>query len=575
MSPSTALRAGGPAKATARPQAYALLAVSLLSTILFSHIIGTLKGKQADRMTAFDFNMTVSLLTLLVMPGLTTTVASILALLIVSHMTLPWQTFEARLLRAGLLFPITAYLIFHMATDPAHTLGNNMRDLCFGTMAWNLIAKTLDVNLVTLFDDHAPRWCVPDWDKERSLLASKSDTITENKEKLETKKGKKVSDSRPWPCFSNSTFSLQKRPLWASRDYVPVHWMLVDPPQRLFSMDRLLWTIDVLVLRRVGTSLIFPEHMRALEWSQRRLESTGRVRYHRQPNSRSDLVARPTQADLQREVSFGQVPVPLWRAIIEACVARYAVTKLNAYHFPLPVDQGTFYMLSLGEQYLFALCVGSQIAFGASLPDYVSVKALRPLVPVTANLTSFSAPASATSLSDLWGNRWHTFSRRDLWRIASLLFPFGSTRVGNVVGAFFFSGVFHSLLFLRALQPNPFWSGSIWTDVQKWLPVFFQPGIVAFFTAHGLICVAERLILDSRHPTLVGLRDAYERHLPAWLRQALGILYTWTMLLYTARWAAADAIQTGVLTRENTHSLTMGAMWADVQAYFSSPSSTK
>lgn len=432
--------AGGTRKSCRSLTLLCSLLVVLVVLVFLSRTIGTHEtSKEQHDMTAADLNMMMPLLTLLGMPGVSSAMFSVLLLLFVSHLSLPWQTLGWRFLRAGVLFPITAYLVFDMATNLRYSLGSGLRDLVFGTMAWHLIAKTIDVNLVTLFDDHAPRWCVPDWEKERSLFDDVNGAATVSRlAKAET-------EGRPL---------LSKRPSWAPREYMPVHWRLLNPPSRLFSKDRFLWAFDVLTLRRPGTSLLFPEQMRALEWSHKRLESTGRIHHHRrQQRPEPDLVPLPTKTDLLRQVPFGEMAVPLWRAALEACVARYAISKLNAYHFPPPVDRSTFFALPFLEQYVFAACVGSQIAFGASLPDWITVKIFRPLVPVTANLSSFQAPASATSLSDLWGNRWHAFSRRDLWRLSSLLFPFGSTKAGNVIGAFFFSGVFHCESLPFSLRP--------------------------------------------------------------------------------------------------------------------------
>ncbi|KAF9237189.1 membrane bound O-acyl transferase family-domain-containing protein [Melanogaster broomeanus] len=57
----------------------------------------------------------------------------------------------------------------------------------------------------------------------------------------------------------------------------------------------------------------------------------------------------------------------------------------------------------------------------------------------------FDSPWLSTSLSDLWGRRWHQMFRHMLLTIGSLPFDFLFGRLGGIIGAFLVSGIFHDI----------------------------------------------------------------------------------------------------------------------------------
>ncbi|PLW09765.1 hypothetical protein PCANC_05200 [Puccinia coronata f. sp. avenae] len=155
-----------------------------------------------------------------------------ISLLFISAVSLPSKSRSAIYFRLALL-PFHLMLAYDICVNKNYSLGSAFRDSAFPTFAFLLFYRSLDFSILNLWDaEPAFHWIVPDHEPS---------AVTELKPK-------------------------------SSNDKPIIRWRKVPHPP-LFSFDRMIWALDNLTLSRPGTPFLFPWKARALEWSQRALES--------------------------------------------------------------------------------------------------------------------------------------------------------------------------------------------------------------------------------------------------------------------------------------------------------------
>jgi len=347
----------------------------------------------------------------------------VMSLLLLSHILLLDQTNRGALLRLAVLLP-TLYLLADLLFNRRYTLGTPFRDTAWGVFSWHLLAKALDVGLVyTLEGKPPPRWCVPDWaDKE----AAAQNGYTNGKANGKAV-GKQLAfwQRTPIPC----------RPKWAiASDHLPLQWRLLPLPTRF--IDQVVWAIDVFTLRRHGTSFLYVNEMRALEWSQKRLEVAAQAL---QKGSRSSL----KKLRHPHIFPFGYTEPPLIDALLQFSAVVLAIRYFSRLDIPSTTP---FYNLPLMTQLITSSAVGIVITLASDLPEHIAFAILQRwpfYIPCTAITPYFRNVARSKTLTDMWGVRWHSFSRRDFVRLNALIPIAPNNRALNVLKSFFWSAVFH------------------------------------------------------------------------------------------------------------------------------------
>lgn len=342
-----------------------------------------------------------------------------MSLLFISHLLLLDQTKRGAALRLAILLP-TLYLIADLVCNRRYTLGTPFRDTAWGVFGFHLFAKALDVGLVyTLEGQPPPRWCVPEWSKKEDRHSNGTADSKADDRKL---------------AFWQRT-PIPKRPRWAiEADHFPAQWRLLPLPTR--PMDQLLWAFDVFTLRRHGTSYFLVNEMRALEWSQKRLEAAAKAH---ETESRLSLRQRRDP-----HISpFGYSETPWIDAILQAIAIVLAVRYFSNLDVPATTS---FYSLPLLKQLVMSLCVGIAVTFASDLPEllYFSLFQRWPFyAPCTSLTPYFRNVARSKTLTDMWSVRWHHFSRRDFVRLNALIPIARKNRPLTVLKSFFWSAVFH------------------------------------------------------------------------------------------------------------------------------------
>lgn len=354
------------------------------------------------------------------------TFASLQVVFFVSHLTLLDRPKRGAATRLALLAP-SLYLLADLVFNASYTFASPMRDLAIGVVGWHLTAKALDIGIVYgLEGKGGPRWCVPDWEKEAIEHG------IDGAGKVANGKG----GHAPSPFWKRTP--LPRRPRWAvESNHLPSHWKLLPLPIR--AIDCCIWALDVMFLRRPGTSLLFSSEMRALEWSKKRLETSGRAR--RETQERTSTTSRLVNPSV---TPFGYTETPLVDVCLELILVVWAVRYISGLDItPRP---GGVSALPILQQLLISLSIGVVITFPADAPEAILIPLSQrwPLqLPCTAVIPYFRGVARSKSLTDLWGTRWHAFSKRDFVRL-SLLIPIAPRlRALNVLKAFFWSAAFH------------------------------------------------------------------------------------------------------------------------------------
>lgn len=361
------------------------------------------------------------------------------------------QATAGRLTRLSLL-PITLYFAADFVFNRSYTFGSVVRDACFPAFGWHLLAKAFDVGIV--FDIELqegkplPRWCIPDWEKEeqdRHILVGEKPMLDRGASKRHRDgngtglKGKATTQLRWW----QRSIKIPRRPTWAVDGMIiPRHWKIVSLP--VHAADQLLWTVDVMFLRRPGTSALFPNEMRALDWSMKKLQTAGEAQHQRA------LAGEPHATPLTLTKSlhpFGYVELSPIFALCDFALVVWAYRYFNGVDLARDSFSNFFANVPLHQQCALTLCIGTFIAIAQGPVDFVVLPLMLrwPLrVPETAITPEYRDVARSQSLAEMWGWRWHTRSQRDFIRLGRLI-PIGAPndRVAAMLKAFFWSGVFH------------------------------------------------------------------------------------------------------------------------------------
>ncbi|PWN40792.1 hypothetical protein IE81DRAFT_348951 [Ceraceosorus guamensis] len=465
------------------------------------------------------------------------------------------MSFRGRIIRLGLML-VTLYFVIDWAFNRQYTFGSTIRDTAFGAVAWHLFAKTLDVGLVyDLEGKPPPRWCVPVWQRVEDGRANEA-SVAERKGKRTQHHVAHASAAKP--SFWQRT-PLPGRPAWARQQkLIPQQWRLLDLPTS--AADRALWALDVMFMRRLGTSWLFIEEMRALEWSKSKLEHAGAV----QSEARRTGQALPRyKAELQ---PFGYSEGSWWYAILDASLFGWAIVYVSQSHVPVK-SRWDFYHLPFAQQAALTLCVGVIIGMPAALPEmiFIPLTQIWPLnLPATAIIPTFRDVGRSRSLSELWGFRWHTISKRDFVRLARLL-PIGGSRnkAALLVKVFFWSGLFHSILLTRVTPPPSL------SDAWSIYRIFFLPGPMLFFLSQAFLILFEQ----SVSAPLLRLLGAYpaSKEIPPWKGALIQVgmnLWTWTAMLATGRWLAAEVVGWNLFDRQQILTMRPAAQLRDYADFF-------
>ena len=251
-------------------------------------------------------------------------------------------------------------------------------------------------------------------------------------------------------------------------EYSQYEWKEVAFP-KLFSWGRVIYGLDVLFLRRVGTSPVFAGQGRALEWSKRGLNEWSR--YLKVNKCQPSEI--PAHAPVRR---FGQPEMPFWAAMLQLlfvhlsfkwlyALASPASELLNVFGFYIPVGSPQtqkFWHTVLPSQFTsrhftllgvptsafdlplltrigMVLSIGGAICLGPAALEGVPLLVWKPS-PATSFVSSFERPLTSPGLARMWARSWHSTSQRDYLNMAAVM-PFSSHRVMQMLYVFFWSGV--------------------------------------------------------------------------------------------------------------------------------------
>ena len=352
------------------------------------------------------------------------TMAVCVAWLFVLCLTLPSRSSACRMIRLA-SFPAIAMISIPLAFDRTYTLGNPLRDLAMPTITWTIMCKAVEICLV-----HA--------------------------------KG----GPRPIrPFLPKSTMPASQM---EESEHAQYEWKEVPFPKP-FSWARIVYGLDVLFLRRVGTSTIQARQGRGLEWSKRGLNEWSRhLKLHKcQP---SDI---PAHAPVRR---FGQPEMPLSAAVLQllfvilsfkwlyalAAPTSQMISVMGLYipvgspvsrqfwHAVLPSSliSKPFVLLGVPTSVLdlplltrlaMVLSVGGGICLCPAVLESVMLLFWKPS-PATSFLSSFERPVTSPGLARLWARSWHSTSQRDYLNMAAVM-PFSRHRAMQMLYVFFWSGV--------------------------------------------------------------------------------------------------------------------------------------
>ncbi|POW10347.1 hypothetical protein PSTT_06198, partial [Puccinia striiformis] len=384
----------------------------------------------------------------------------ILVGLFLGGLTVPSQSSPAHVFRLGLLVWLCPKIIDY-STSRTYSFGNTLADqLILSCVGWNLLTRLLDLSLLPLVSTGPPRWIRP------------------TKEEYA-----RISELRQRSTF-NSIKSIPDQRSPAHDELIPKRWEDVPFPAP-FSLDRLLYAYDYLMLIRPTTSDLLPWQCRAFDWSLPALNAGGVA------GRRFGRPETGPAAALVHLFIYVTFFIYVDNLAIRS-IGQITMAELSAIHqLLLPVSAACLISLSAGpcETVIFRLLLSFRI------------------VPPTALLASFNQPYLASSIREFWGKRWHHRVRRQLTRIGSL-FPLGRTKTGNVVWAYVLSAMLHSFILARS-KPEPRLS-----DPTSYFALFFDQPTVAFFLSQGLASIIEQHLVPS----------------------SLRRLWFWTTILIAGRW---------------------------------------
>lgn len=339
-------------------------------------------------------------------------------------LTLPSRSMAWRLLRLA-SFPLLTMVSVRLAFDRSYTCGNPLRDMLLPTLTWSIMCKTVEICIV--YSVGGPR-------PIRPFLPSTSIPVKEMR----------------------------------TGDYAHYEWKVVDFP-RLLSWDRFVYGLDVLFLRRPGTSLIFPKQGRALEWSKRGLDEWSR--YLKVNKCQPHEI--PAHSPVRR---FGQPEMPLWTAMLQVAFVwasfkwLYAIATpssevISVMGFYVPVDSASSrnfwhailpstiaskhlvllgvpasaFELPLPTRYAMVVTVGGAVFLAPGFLESLTLLVWKPN-PATSFLSSFERPLTSPGLARFWARSWHATSQRDYLTMASVM-PFSRQPALQLLYVFLWSGV--------------------------------------------------------------------------------------------------------------------------------------
>jgi len=399
-------------------------------------------------------------------------ILSALFLLFISALSLPCKSRSAIYFRLALL-PIQLMVTYDIAVNKKYSLGSAFRDSAFPTFSFILFFRCLDFSILNLWDDEpAFHWIVPE------------------------------SSSSPADSTSGP-----------NSDEKPLRWRKVPHPP-LFSFDRVLWALDNLTLSRPGTPFLFPWKLRALEWSQRALESP--------------------------DTKFGEPEWPLFPAIIQQLV--HLGCHLYIRHLDIQPGQQIWH-LSLFVQCALCFALGGAVTFSNALEEAIFFPLILrfKLLPRTALVSHSKRAITSAGIGELWGKRWHHVWRRCFVRLARLV-PGSSHRLVGMFGAFWISAMFHCLALAR-LYPTPDISRPI-----TFLPLVYEPGIYRFFLFQGIGVIVEKLVFGDPK------KDE------ALAKKVIRIFYLYFVLLSAGRYSTNALAVKGLLSKDQWNTVTIPAI---------------
>lgn len=362
----------------------------------------------------------------------------LLTLCLALHATLPSRSPSISFLRFLAFFAIL-FALWPLLYDREHyTLGSDFRDIAIPSCLWLPLSEATRVCIVSLWDEEyerAPRWIVPKSEAHKwkgaypvdgegaDATANKGDRMTNGKPNGHASANGATNDKTSSRTTTRNDDTHRMPPL------IPRDWYYVPHPAP-FSLLRLLWATDSMSLRRPGTSLLFPSHQRALEWSLPVLQKASEI------YDRAAAVDSPREADAIRRTSPVWFGLKEWGIIASAAQLSFLVAFCRyVKSLNLSIQHGTyspdnFYDLPLHTQYLLTFGLGSLVVFPASSGELLA-HALQRVgsLPTTAVIPSFQQPLLSSGPRDFWNRRWHQFLRRDFSILAKLVpgtreFPF-------------------------------------------------------------------------------------------------------------------------------------------------------
>lgn len=405
-------------------------------------------------------------------PAILPVLTSIL-LLFLSAISLPSSSRSAVFFRLFLL-PFQLLLAYDICTNKQYSLGSAFRDCAFPSFAFLILFRSIDFSFLNLWDSQpAFHWIVPDIPESNNNPASTS--VTE----------------------------LSK----------PIRWKKVPHPP-LFSFARILWALDNLTLMRPGTSFIFPWRLRALEWSQRALES---------PNSK-----------------FGVPEWPLLPAIIQQLV--HLACHLYLRHINLKAGQSLFDQPLL-VQCALTFALGGVVTFSYALEEAIFFPLILRfnLLPETALTAHSNRAITSAGIGDLWSKRWHHIWKRCFVRLARLV-PGSSYRIIQMFSAFWISAILHCFILARSYPtPDP-------SRPMTFLPLIYEPGIYQFFLCQGIAVIIEKMILgDFKQGEGI-------------MKRIIRIVWLYFALLGAGRYSANSLALKGYLDKSQWEKITLPAI---------------
>ncbi len=308
--------------------------------------------------------------------------------------------------------------------DRTCTLGNPLRDLAMPTITWTVMCKAVEVCLN--YSKGGPRPIRPFLPKS----------------------------SKPVDRMVES-------------EYAEYEWKEVEYPA-LFSWARVVYALDVLGLRRPGTSLLLPNQGRALEWSKKGLNDWSR--YLKANKCKPEDI--PAHSPVRR---FGQPEMPLWAATAQVLLVyfsfkwMYALAAptsemLNVFGLYIPVGSPetrrfwhTILPKSMTKHFILlgvptsafdlplltrlgmTLATGGAICLAPGFMESVSLLFWTP-EPATSFVASFERVLTSPGIARLWARSWHATSQRDYLNMAMVM-PFSSNQIMQLLYVFFWSGV--------------------------------------------------------------------------------------------------------------------------------------